>query len=102
MFRAVGKWNILPINEIRSAQVGTGGGDSTLRNGARRDRRIGVRHCQSVELAEPRSPIVCSVHLGAMQGALRQWGAPVTVDRLDAFVKTDMCLAHLAATGGEK
>lgn len=34
-----------------------------------------------------------------MQGALRQWGAPVTVDRLDAFVKTDMCLAHLAATG---
>ena len=34
-------------------------------------------------------------HLGLMRGALETWEAPVTVDRLDAFVEPDLCLVQL-------
>jgi hypothetical protein len=34
-----------------------------------------------------------------MQGALATWAAPVSVDRLDAFVEPDLCLAHIAPVG---
>ena len=40
--------------------------------------------------------LICSVHLGLMQGALTAMRAPVTVDRLDPFVEPDLCVAHLA------
>jgi hypothetical protein len=30
-----------------------------------------------------------------MRGALETWRAPVTADRLDAFVEPDLCLVHL-------
>lgn len=32
-------------------------------------------------------------------GALETWAAPVSVDRLDAFVEPDLCLAHLTPVG---
>jgi predicted ArsR family transcriptional regulator len=57
--------------------------------------QVGLRHCPFLELAENRTSVVCPVHLGLMQGALEAWGAPVSVDRLDAFVEPDLCLAHL-------
>jgi predicted ArsR family transcriptional regulator len=57
--------------------------------------QIGLRHCPFLELAEHRTSIVCPVHLGLMQGALQTWGAPVAVERLDAFVEPDLCVAHL-------
>ena len=57
--------------------------------------QVGLRHCPFLELAEGRSSVVCPIHLGLMQGALEAWGAPITVDRLDAFVEPDLCLAHL-------
>jgi predicted ArsR family transcriptional regulator len=60
--------------------------------------RVGLRHCPFLELAETRAQIVCPVHLGLMQGAMEAWGAPLTVDRLEAFVEPDLCLAHLAPT----
>jgi predicted ArsR family transcriptional regulator len=60
---------------------------------------IGLRHCPFLELAVSRSDVVCPVHLGLMQGAMESWGAPVTVDRLDAFVEPDLCLAHLTVVG---
>ncbi|MEZ0353793.1 helix-turn-helix transcriptional regulator [Mycobacterium sp. pR1184] len=59
------------------------------------DHQIGLRHCPFLELAENRTAVVCGVHLGLMQGALETWGAPVAVDRLDAFVEPDLCVAHL-------
>ncbi|WAJ47123.1 helix-turn-helix domain-containing protein [Mycobacterium sp. Aquia_216] len=59
------------------------------------DQQVGLRHCPFLELAESRTAVVCPVHLGLMQGALETWGAPVTVERLDAFVEPDLCLAHL-------
>ena len=46
-----------------------------------------------------RTAIVCPIHLGFMQGALKTWAAPVTVDRLDAFVEPDLCVAHLTGVG---
>lgn len=57
---------------------------------------VGLRHCPFLELAEARSSVVCPIHLGLMQGALESWSAPITVDRLEAFVEPDLCLTHLA------
>jgi predicted ArsR family transcriptional regulator len=59
------------------------------------EQQVGLRHCPFLELAENRTSVVCPVHLGLMQGALETWGAPVAVERLDAFVEPDLCLAHL-------
>lgn len=67
-----------------------------------RHRHIGLRHCPFLELAETRSEVVCSVHLGLMQGAMEAWHSPMTVDRLEPFVEPDLCLAHLATIGGER
>jgi predicted ArsR family transcriptional regulator len=62
--------------------------------------QVGLRHCPFLELAESRAQVVCSVHLGLMQGALEGWDAPVTVDRLEAFAQPDLCVAHLAPGRG--
>jgi predicted ArsR family transcriptional regulator len=61
------------------------------------DQQIGLRHCPFLELAENRTAVVCPIHLGLMQGAMESWGAPVTVDRLEAFAEPDLCVAHLGA-----
>jgi predicted ArsR family transcriptional regulator len=61
-----------------------------------RTRDIRLRHCPFQNLAEEHGEVVCSVHLGLMQGALNAIRAPVTVDRLDPFVEPDLCVAHLA------
>ena len=64
---------------------------------------IRLRHCPFVEVVGetdrgPERPnVICSLHLGVMQGALAAMNGPVTVDRLDAFVEPDLCVAHLAA-----
>jgi predicted ArsR family transcriptional regulator len=60
---------------------------------------IGLRHCPFLELAESRTEVVCPIHLGLMQGAMESWGAPVTVERLDAFVEPGLCVAHLNSMG---
>jgi len=61
--------------------------------------QIGLRHCPFLELAETRTNVVCPIHLGLMQGVLESAAAPVTVDRLEAFVEPDLCLAHLTVEG---
>jgi predicted ArsR family transcriptional regulator len=63
------------------------------------EQRVGLRHCPFLELAETRASVVCPIHLGLMQGALKTWAAPVTVDRLEAFVEPDLCLAHIKPVG---
>lgn len=62
--------------------------------------QVGLRHCPFLELAETQAGVVCPVHLGIMRGDLQTWGAPVTVDRLDAFVEPDLCLAHFTPLEG--
>lgn len=59
------------------------------------EHKVGLRHCPFLELAEARANVVCPIHLGLMQGALETWDAPVAVERLDAFIEPDLCLAHL-------
>ncbi|MCT2588651.1 ArsR family transcriptional regulator [Streptomyces sp. N2-109] len=56
---------------------------------------IRLRHCPFLELAEEHGSIVCSIHLGLMQGALTQMRAPVAAARLKPFAEPDVCLAHL-------
>ena len=63
------------------------------------EQQVGLRHCPFLELAETRASVVCPIHLGLMQGALQTWAAPVSVDRLDAFVEPDLCLAHITPVG---
>ena len=57
--------------------------------------RIRLRHCPFLELAEPHRGLVCPLHLGLMQGALFELGAPMTVIGLEPFAETTACLAHL-------
>ena len=61
----------------------------------RGDEQVELRHCPFLELAESQLAVVCPIHLGLMRGALETWEAPVTVDRLDAFVEPDLCLVRL-------
>jgi predicted ArsR family transcriptional regulator len=63
---------------------------------------VGLRHCPFLELAETRDSVVCPIHLGLMRGALETWAAPVSVDRLDAFVEPDLCLAHITPVGSAR
>lgn len=77
-----------------------------------RDTMIRIRHCPFLAVVndaagEPGgyANVICSLHLGVMQGALAALGGRVTVDRLDPFVEPDLCVAHLApartGTGGD-
>jgi predicted ArsR family transcriptional regulator len=62
------------------------------------DGQLALRHCPFLELVESGSRLVCSLHLGLMQGAMAALGTSVTVERLDPFVEPDLCVAHLGVT----
>ncbi|OLO99852.1 transcriptional regulator [Mycolicibacterium porcinum] len=63
------------------------------------DDQLRLRHCPFLDLAQRSAAVVCPIHLGLMQGALEAWQAPVAVERLDAFVEPDLCVAHLSPRG---
>lgn len=65
------------------------------------DAQVNVCHCPFLELARERPDVVCSVHLGIMQGALAVWDENVTVSRLVRRERPEPCVAHLAVRGGE-
>ncbi len=56
---------------------------------------IRLRHCPFLELAEGYGQMVCRIHLGLMQGALAELGAPVTAAALEPFAEPDACIARL-------
>ena len=56
---------------------------------------IRMRHCPFRDLAESGAGIVCAVHQGLISGALAELGSDLGVDRLDAFVEPDLCVARL-------
>jgi predicted ArsR family transcriptional regulator len=60
--------------------------------------QIRLRHCPFLDLAEPHRELVCTLHLGLMQGALTELDAPVTVSDLVPFAEPAACLAHLTPT----
>ena len=56
---------------------------------------ISLRRCPFRELAESYPDVVCGAHLGMVQGALAELGAPVVATRLHPFVQPDLCLISL-------
>lgn len=54
-----------------------------------------LQHCPFGEVADHYQRIVCSVHLGLMQGALAARGAHVEAEHLEPFVRPGVCAAHL-------
>lgn len=54
-----------------------------------------LRHCPFREAAEEHRQVVCSIHLGLMQGVLDDIHAPFEVERLEPFVEPALCVAHL-------
>jgi predicted ArsR family transcriptional regulator len=59
---------------------------------------VRLRHCPFREVAQKHADVVCAIHLGLMQGALDELGAPITATSLEPFVTPQMCVAHLLAT----
>jgi predicted ArsR family transcriptional regulator len=60
------------------------------------ERQVLLHHCPFQEAATEHSEIVCSVHLGLMQGLLAELDAPFQAARLDPFVEPSLCVTHLA------
>lgn len=67
-------------------------------NGSR-TRRIRLRHCPFLDLVGQYSGVICPLHLGLMQGAMKALTPSVTVSRLEPFVEPDLCVAHLTSAG---
>jgi predicted ArsR family transcriptional regulator len=61
-----------------------------------RKRQVLLHHCPFREAAVEHREVVCSVHLGLMQGLLAELDAPLTAERLEPFVEPSLCIAHLA------
>jgi predicted ArsR family transcriptional regulator len=57
--------------------------------------QVRLRHCPFLELAEHHSDIVCSLHLGLIQGAFAGLQSPVTAAELIPFGEPDACVVHL-------
>lgn len=64
--------------------------------------RVELRHCPFREVAEHHRNVVCSLHLGLMQGALEVMRAPMEADRLEPFVEPSLCLAHLSPSNRDR
>lgn len=56
---------------------------------------IELRHCPFRELAAEQPDIVCSAHLGLIQGALERLGGDVAATRILPFIQPDLCRAEL-------
>lgn len=55
---------------------------------------LAIHHCPFRHLAEQHRDVVCSLHLGLMEGATEQMRAPVR-NRLEPFAEPAHCLAYL-------
>jgi predicted ArsR family transcriptional regulator len=52
--------------------------------------------CPFREVAERYQGVVCTVHMGLVQGVLEQLRAPVTADRLLPLAEPAVCIAELS------
>lgn len=59
---------------------------------------VRLHHCPFREVAQKHIDVVCAIHLGLMQGALDELGAPIAATSLEPFVTPRMCVAHLQAS----
>ncbi|KQX69363.1 hypothetical protein ASD06_16655 [Angustibacter sp. Root456] len=60
--------------------------------------RIDLHHCPFRDLAVASPEVVCGAHLGILQGALAQLGAPIAATKLLPLVEPDLCVATLERT----
>lgn len=60
--------------------------------------QIRLRHCPFLEVADAHREVVCSLHLGLMQGVVAELRAPIDVDRLEPFAEPSACIAYLTAS----
>lgn len=58
--------------------------------------RIDLRRCPFAAVVEQQGDIVCSIHLGLMQGMLDTLDSGVRVRRLDPNLASGRCIAHLS------
>lgn len=63
--------------------------------------RIMLRRCPFLDVARRHPDVVCSLHLGLLQGALATLGAPLQARELEPFVQPSLCVAHITATTPE-
>jgi predicted ArsR family transcriptional regulator len=61
-----------------------------------RRRQVLLNSCPFREVAQEHPEVVCSIHLGLMNGLLAELDAPLEVDRLDPFVEPSLCVASLS------
>ena len=59
--------------------------------------RIELHHCPFREIAATHGEVVCSVHLGLMQGLLTEIDAPIEARRIEPFAEPSVCLVHLTS-----
>lgn len=57
---------------------------------------IKLHDCPFRDLARTRSDVVCSVHIGILQGMTEELGTSVIVDSLRPFVEPSLCIASLS------
>ena len=59
--------------------------------------QLRLLQCPFREVAQQHKEVICSLHLGLMQGALTRMRAAVSADRLEPFVDPSLCIARLTA-----
>jgi predicted ArsR family transcriptional regulator len=59
-------------------------------------REIRLQHCPFREIADRHGEVVCSVHVGIMQGLLAELGAPLRVQGAERFAAESGCRVRLA------
>lgn len=64
-----------------------------------RRRQVLLHRCPFREVAQEHPEVVCSIHLGLMNGLLAELDAPLAVDTLDPFVEPAQCVASLSRRG---
>lgn len=60
------------------------------------DTGIRMHRCPFRELVDNGAAVVCAIHHGLICGALDELGSSREVERLDAFVEPQLCIAELA------
>jgi len=61
---------------------------------------INLHRCPFREMARSQPDVVCGAHLGMIQGALAELGAPVAATRLLPFVEPGLCVTTLTRLPG--
>lgn len=57
-----------------------------------------LHHCPFRGVAQRHTDVVCSIHLGMMQGALGELRAPLEAESLEPFVAPNLCVGRLRPT----